>query len=222
MDLYLWLISGDEAVEKILGFHPKEIVLSGDSCGGNLAAGLLLVLNDLRLQGLADISLMPRSLALLFPKLSIRLELQPSTCLSVMDPLINLFVLLRVGQAYAPATHKDSDGVECLTSDVPHDYYMRQEYDLLSTPYTSPHLYEHLDSLSDVHLNVMALHFDPLLDESIRLCKRWQGPVNLQVVDETCHGALIFRVLYPPVGGQIVQVAVSLIQKSFSGKEANE
>ena len=182
-----------------------------------MAGALLLILNDLRLKGLADIRPMPRSLALFFPKLSIRLELQPSMCLAMMDPLINLFVLLRVGQAYAPATRRGSDGIAYLTNDVPHDYVQRQdEYDLFSTPYTSLHLYEHLDSLSHVHLNIMALHFDPLLDESIRLAKKWKGPVDLRVVDDTCHGALIFRVLYPSVGSELLDNTVSLIQKSFS------
>ena len=48
LDLYLWLTSGSPAVQDALSFYPKDIVVAGDSSGGNIAAALIVALQDLR------------------------------------------------------------------------------------------------------------------------------------------------------------------------------
>ena len=47
LDVYLWLLSGREDVKQMLGFHPKKIVLAGDSGGGFLSLTLTILLNEL-------------------------------------------------------------------------------------------------------------------------------------------------------------------------------
>lgn len=48
-DVYLWLRKASEdEIRSTLGFYPKQIVITGDSAGGNLGLGVALVLNDLR------------------------------------------------------------------------------------------------------------------------------------------------------------------------------
>lgn len=47
LDVYLWALSGGADVEKKLGFQPKKIVLSGDSCGAFYAITLTIILNEL-------------------------------------------------------------------------------------------------------------------------------------------------------------------------------
>ena len=48
LDVYLFMTSGDPKVEEILGFHPNNIVMSGDSSGGNLSPSATFVLNEIR------------------------------------------------------------------------------------------------------------------------------------------------------------------------------
>ena len=48
LDVYLWLVSGDESVKDKIGFHPKKIVLAGDSAGALFVTSMLVVLNEIR------------------------------------------------------------------------------------------------------------------------------------------------------------------------------
>ncbi|RWS02320.1 hormone-sensitive lipase-like isoform X2 [Dinothrombium tinctorium] len=48
LDVYLWCVSGEPNVKKMLGFNPKKIVLCGDSAGGLLGITLCTVLCDIR------------------------------------------------------------------------------------------------------------------------------------------------------------------------------
>lgn len=47
LDVYLWLFSGAEEVKAKLGYHPRQIILSGDSGGAFLALTLTIALNEL-------------------------------------------------------------------------------------------------------------------------------------------------------------------------------
>ena len=39
---------------------------------------------------------------------------------------------------------------------------------------------------------MIALHFDPFLDDNVSMAKKWQGKVSLDVLDELQHGFLNF------------------------------
>lgn len=74
--------------------------------------------------------------------------------------------------------------------------YLYKRMDLIeevtSNPYVSPIFYDDFDSLKDVSLGLIALHFDPFLDDSISMAKKWKGPVILDVLDGLQHGFLNF------------------------------
>ena len=59
-------------------------------------------------------------------------------------------------------------------------------------PYISPLLYDDFDSLKYVNLYLIALHFDPFLDDNVSMAKKWKGKVSLDVLDELQHGFLNF------------------------------
>ena len=46
-DVYLWALSGQPDVKEKLGFHPRKIVVSGDSCGGYYSLSLIIALNEI-------------------------------------------------------------------------------------------------------------------------------------------------------------------------------
>lgn len=48
LDVYLWLVSGDQSVKRQLGFQPTKIILVGDSAGGSLCLSLILMLHDVK------------------------------------------------------------------------------------------------------------------------------------------------------------------------------
>lgn len=72
--------------------------------------------------------------------------------------------------------------------------YKRMELieEVTTNPYVSPIFYDDFDSLDDVSLGLIALHFDPFLDDSISMAKKWKGPVVLDVLDGLQHGFLNF------------------------------
>jgi acetyl esterase/lipase len=133
LDLYLWVISGEKSVREALGFSPVEIVVSGDSSGGNLAAALMLLLNDIRrlhfdsvgvdepMERIPDVVtctttslssqlkefMMPSTCLLFFPKLQLRMEVLPSTFLTNLDAIVNQWVQLRVCQSYLPLIERN-------------------------------------------------------------------------------------------------------------------
>ena len=234
LDLYLWLVSGCPTVKETLSFNPCEVIVSGDSSGGNIAAALILALNDLR----HDVSMMeslssknkdgkkkkkkfqmPKSLVLFFAKLSIDLELYPSSLLSILDPLVNPFFMLRAAQAYIPFFQRQEDGSKkMITRDnnslVPQDWIHDDRYHPVRSYYLSPLHYTSFHGLTDVSLHVMAYNFDPFLDESILFAKKWKGTVHLQVLDGLCHAGFYFKLLNSRAS-QASKAAVDMIRRSL-------
>jgi len=41
-------------------------------------------------------------------------------------------------------------------------------------------------------LHLIALHFDPFLDDNVAMAKKWKGQVTLDVLDKLQHGFLNF------------------------------
>jgi acetyl esterase/lipase len=81
-------------------------------------------------------------------------------------------------------------------------WYLSQKCDLYAhleeienvsvNPYVSPLFYPDMESLSNTSLHLIALHFDPFLDDSVSMAKKWKGPVSMQVLDGLQHGFLNF------------------------------
>ena len=64
--------------------------------------------------------------------------------------------------------------------------------EVTSSPYVSPINYSDFESLADVELNVIGLHFDPFLDDSITFVKKWKGKKSFHVLGGLQHGFLNF------------------------------
>jgi acetyl esterase/lipase len=225
LDLYLWLVSGCPSVRETLSFNPCEVIVSGDSSGGNIAAALILSLNDLRLNVLMMESLssfcpnflMPKSLVLFFAKLSIDLEVYPSTLLSILDPLVNPFFMIRAAEAYIPFFLKSEDGSKKMIDSkksLPQEWIHDTRYQPVTSYYLSPLHYTSFQGITDVSLHVMAYNFDPFLDESILFAKKWRGPVSLQVLDGLCHAGFYFKLLNSRAS-QASKAAVEMIRRSL-------
>lgn len=65
-------------------------------------------------------------------------------------------------------------------------------YKTTSNPYISPLFYHDFESLSSINLHLIALHFDPFLDDNVAMAKKWKGQVTLDVLDKLQHGFLNF------------------------------
>ena len=244
LDFYLWLTNCHEEVEKILGFKPKQIILSGDSSGANLSAALLVLLNDIRRNSALTIDslelIMPSSVALFMPKMVIKLQFVPSFIYTLFDPILSAVLLLRAGEMYMPIRKKDpvtgqwklvtgrrTKGTKVKRSaivgdekvddgeiheDIPKDYVSHLEYDFVPSVYHSPLDYEHLDELSDVKLTVLSTTFDPLMDESIEVVRRWPGPSSLYVVDPCFHGIYGASLIMPKTTSNLMDACNSVIR----------
>lgn len=195
LDTYLWLTSGDLQVEQILGFHPQDIIISGDSSGGNLAVSLTVALNEIRLLDMTFKPLFPSSLLLLYPSMTVDDTVYPSSMLSTIDFLLDDFGFNSVHRSYIPLRLRDSNGNVSLikNSDVPQDYLARKDYEMIRSPFISPVYYSKLSDLSDIRISVLALELDPILDGAIQIAKEWKGPVEFYFVEEAYHGPTIMH-----------------------------
>ncbi|XP_074598630.1 hormone-sensitive lipase-like [Brevipalpus obovatus] len=217
LDAYLWVISGTEEVKQRIGFHPKNIVLCGDSAGGGLILSLSLVLNDLiRFRKCSEIR-MPMAVIPFYPVCSLQSSVSPSRLFTCFETFLPLGCLLSILDAYfiphdAEINLSTSPEVIAWENRIinsacpgPHTvnppWYRRRGIfprleiinQLASSPYASPILYEHFDSLVDLPLYIIVGEFDPLLDENIELAKRWKGPVKLDILKDLAHGFLYFN-----------------------------
>ena len=227
LDLFLWLTSGDLSVFEEMGFQPREVVLCGDSSGGNLVASLTVALNDLRcdtsVYSIQNVIQMPAALVMFVPKLSLDFDVFPSSLMSVIDPLINPLFQVKAAQAYEPFLQRKADGSLVLLSNnnkLPLNWLNDEKYFPMKSRYLSPLHYEKMDALGDVNLHIMAFNFDPFLDESIMLAKKWRGSVDLEIMEGVCHAGFYFKLL-SSAASHASDKAVSMIQRSFSRQTAH-
>ena len=123
LDVYLWALSGRPDVKETLGFHPKRVVLSGDSCGGFFSIALTIVLNELikmrtkpngllngQLNGYANghsnglrdldpLPSLPMSVVAAYPAFSIS-NLAPSKTLFTFEPLVEIHMFMLIMSVY--------------------------------------------------------------------------------------------------------------------------
>ena len=112
LDVYLWLFSGKPEVKKMLGFHPKKIILAGDSVGAFFGITLCIVLNELnkmlrksdQVNGLAATSYcppvpLPISIVSSYGVLSFS-KMFISLILNGLDPMIEAHLLMIITAMY--------------------------------------------------------------------------------------------------------------------------
>lgn len=106
LDVYLWLVSGREEVKQMLGFHPTEIILAGDSAGGYFSLTLTIAVNEINkmmaktsgMNGLASKNRpirLPRAIFSAFGLLSFS-HLGPSMALPTLEPMVETHLILVV------------------------------------------------------------------------------------------------------------------------------
>jgi acetyl esterase/lipase len=229
LDLYLWLTSHQESVKDQIGFHPRQIVLCGDSSGGNLVAALTTALNDLRHRSHREqdhncIIRMPVSLVCFVPKLSLDFDVFPSSLMSVIDPLINPLFQVKAAAAYVPFLHRQADGISSIllsdNHELPLNWLSDENFFPIKSHYLSPLHYERMNELADVNLHILAFNFDPFLDESISLCTKWKGNVDLELLEGVCHAGFYFKLL-SRAASHASDKAVQMILRSFSRPSAH-
>jgi len=203
LDAYLSIISGNEKVSHLLGFEPKNIVICGDSAGGNLSVALTYALNDLRKLGLPDLQ-MPKSLCIQYPVCNPLLG-----CTAPSRAFLAVDSILTIGAAYGCAVgvfglEEDTDA-SIINKKKP---WYRQEkqavqdfikFNLEKHVHDSyiNILYQNFDDLKDIPLAIQACEFDPLLDDSVYLARKWKGQITLDVIEDVPHGFLSFQDFSP-------------------------
>ena len=194
LDAYLFFTSGKDEVKSILGFHPKSIIFTGDSAGGNLALVLTIVLHELsKLQSGSKI-IKPASIYLLYPTANSGVEITASRSMCTFDPILNIAAVFSVAQAYncgvenshlpqVPWYRQDEEAIEKVIKKI----IKRHKED----PFINPLIYDKFHELKNVRCFIQCCEYDPLLDDSIKIAKLWQGPMTLDLVNDHCHGFMM-------------------------------
>ena len=216
LESYLWLTSGKDEVKETLGFQPKDVIISGDSSGGNYTAVLSVILNEIRLADPQSNVQFPKSLLLYYPKVSLDDTPYPCSFFTGIDLLLNVHSFYAFGRGYIPFRRRDPNGNWKLVknTDIPKDWPTKKEFDFVRSPFLSPVYYDKLQDLSEINILVMGIEFDPLLDEAIHICKEWKGNVELFFVPEIIHGGYIFR-HFSEQGRKVFTTFVDMMKKAL-------
>lgn len=210
VDFYLFLrgyqnfLLSDIKVIDLLGFIPNDIIFVGDSAGAHIALSATIALNDIK--NMFDKSIkMPKSLVLLYPKVCMSYQLLPSTVNSIWDPFLSPQICPLLVQSYVPLiqTTKDADDNSNISRtrilpieeqiSLNRDCMFDKDKTFLSSVYLNPFTYANYEQLANINLKLLSFEFDPLLDESILLAKNWKGNVDIKILPNLCHAAIIFR-----------------------------
>ena len=185
LDIYLYLTSNLPEVKNLIGFQPENIILLGDSAGAVLILSLTLILNDIRNR--INVK-MPSKLIAIYPVITLSSRLSPSRLFAFFDILLPIIIFTIPFNAYI----RDDDDDEDNNKDVTNKSWLLKEssmkrekfFDEIATdPYISPYYYESFDTLTDVPLHLIVGEFDPFLDDTIVLSKKWKGKVKFDLVD---------------------------------------
>ena len=185
LDTYLFVTSGRPEVKNFLGFHPKKIVLTGDSAGGNLAVSVTYALNEIRRNNPSLKIKMPDAVVVQYPYSDPTMVMTPSEALSPISPLIFPRELTAMLLALVPT------GIL-----FPRDDWATREEEIatwlriLAPSFKEPLInnlaYDKMKELSDVPFNVNVCEFDPLLDQGLILAASWPGSTVDVVHDMHC------------------------------------
>lgn len=237
LDAYLALVQGTENAkikQLMAGISATNIILAGDSAGAHMAIGLSYVLNEIRKQTEGPFT-MPRAISAQFPAAQLSLgPMSPARCLLCIDSLLSPSILVTASAAsngllvqdeaifVSQSTRGIATGSVSYLGDILsneqsklHGYQMIEAtLSMLKNPLWNLLVYNDIDALKDIPLYVHASEFDPLLDDSIALCRFWKGPVTFDVATGVMHG-------FPPFSGfsdackKAYKMSIHHIQQAF-------
>ena len=75
--------------------------------------------------------------------------------------------------------------------------HLTEDIRFSSHKYMSPLNYDDFESLSSIRLLMFSMPFEPILDHSVMMARKWKGQVSLDMVDELIHAWLN---MYPCLG----------------------
>jgi len=168
-----------------IGSTASKIILVGDSAGGNLVAG---VVNRLIMSGVR----LPDEVVLAYPALLLQPTPSLSRLCSVIDPLLNMEVLLYVLRRYATKDYIDSND-----------------------PILSPALATDEVLAKYPRTRIIVGDMDPLLDDSVFFYKRLKKlnvDVEISVQDGFGHGFFNFVNVIPQVHKMLDLVSIWLLE----------
>lgn len=223
LDVYLFLTSGDPKVTDMIGFDPDNIVLSGDSAGSNLALAVTLALNQIRKSGnestdMNEISKdirMPKALALQYPSLTGFIAV-PSTTILAFDPILTVTLYALSRSFYAEIDPKLEDDLWYKKKDSDVKEVIRRFNDRLKDPFVNILAYQEWADLKDIPLHVLGCEMDPILDHSILLAKKWQGPFKFDIAHDLPHGFLIG--VMPPALQPTIKLCIDHVAEGMGVK----
>ena len=221
LDVYFWLTKGNvHEVTKLIGFRPKNIVFTGDSSGGHLLFGALLIINDMRKKWPEDGIILPKGLLGSYPMVSMDPRgISPSAMMTAFHFIIMPSMLASAPLLVIPEEEKLSQPVVEYKSTLHYlkqfrdrsnePYWMKDEkvirkhiekYEKICLhPYLSPYAYDDFESLSEVTLALTTCHTELQVDKMIMILRKWKGPTAFAVMGDLFHGHLQSVVL----GGQM-------------------
>lgn len=263
LDVYLWTLSKKPEVEQMLGFHPKGIVVSGDSSGGLILMVNAMIINDIKKQYPSDSRslIIPKSLVGFYSSFTIESLLTPSFINSCVHPFLFPSVFCNMVYAYLPDGRRpgiDGNGNPLpLESSVDLRSWGERIWSFIKAPfvhaawywrsyvnlfdktdlwymqgpvalkaklmadigftkhaYLSPLNYDDFDSLSSMSLHLTSMPFEPILDHSIMMAKKWKGEVTFDIMGELVHCYLNLLVC----GGEYEQAykhSIGLLRKAL-------
>lgn len=188
LDTYIWLARAAKSNQVLpeLGFAPSDIVITGDSAGGNLTLATCIAIAEINRQSNAQSSLhLPKASVPVYPVASASFGYtNPSSVL--ICPVVTFSSRHVFPAAYVPNDHSDDLSSYLMTrkptwlqskSETIKVY--EQIYKWRKQPLYQIINYQHFDQLSQVPLHLISGKFDSLFDDSIDVGRVWKGPVTL-------------------------------------------
>lgn len=183
LDLYMFFSSGSEKVNSMIGFLPENIVLSGDSAGGNMAITTTIALNEIKMQG-GEVTF-PKSIALQSPAMTVGFVVNPGMALSGIDLMVTMGQLRFAVTAYCESPHDP-------LPDFDHHLKNHNDFDSwkkiitrynerMKDPLHNPLVYEHFEDFKDISMSILATEMDTIVDHAVYIAKKWIGPVTMDV-----------------------------------------
>ena len=213
LDSFLFITSGREEVQSALGFHPKNIVVTGDSAGGNLALTLTLALAQYK-QQVNPKQILPRAVFVQYPCGDPSVTINASRTFISFDPLLTIASVFSIGSAYSGIDLQESqvngtnnnnlkEGSELCNerdkseskNDCKVPWFRRSQAEVISVankiackstdPFFNPLSCKAIpsDVIDNIPIFIQACEFDPLLDDSIAIAKWYEGHGGSVVLD---------------------------------------
>ena len=189
LDTYLFVTSGRPEVKELLGFHPKKVLLTGDSAGGNLAPSVTIALNEIRRNYGKDVVKMPTAIVVQYPYSDPTTIMTPSEALTPICPILGPRPFLTMKLAYPPT------GILFPRDDwFEREEEIRTQIRMIAPSFKEPLInnlaYTRFDELAEVPFYANVCEFDPLLDEGLMICKKWPN-AKADLVNDI-HGWCLF------------------------------